>query len=165
MRNVPFDDPVLGGSQSEWLHNKVIGMKRHPFVLVSENAVAPGWVTEKIYQALAAGVVPVWIGPKPYPQRWEENYLLPFVPPDSVVLASSFPQLRDLATFLEHAATNATVYNRFHKWRKPIMFNRSQAILRRALGMSFEETPCRICQALHAGANTVLQQEQEQEQD
>lgn len=147
-RNVQADDPVLGGGQAEWLPNKMRGMRRHPFVLVSENALRPGWVTEKIYQALAAGVVPVWLPPTPSEPGWEDAYLLPIVPPHSVVLASSFPNLEALVRFLDRAASSARLYDRFHRWRD----NASHSILQRELEKAIEATPCRICQALHASS-------------
>ena len=147
MRNVPTRDPVLGTEQNAWLANKVKGMRRHPFVLVSENSAQPGWVTEKVYQALAAGVVPVWLGT---PRGWEEKYLIPAVPPNSVIIANQWPTLEALAKFLNRTANNESLYQRFHQWRhEAAAFNTSKLVLEQQLGIAFETTPCRICQKLH----------------
>ena len=148
MRNVPTTDPVLDTSQGHWLENKQIGMRRHPFVLVSENSAQPGWVTEKMYQALAAGVVPVWFGT---PRGWAEQFLFPLVPPGSVVDASRWPSLQALAQFLRNIAQNASAYEHFHRWRhEPDLVKESVEVLRRELAIAFEATPCRICQELHS---------------
>ena len=146
-RNVPPHDPVLSTDQSTWLTNKVIGMRRHPFALVSENSAQPGWITEKVYQALAAGVVPVWFGTPP---GWEEKYLLPIVPPHSVVVANHWPSLVALVEFLYRAVNDTALYERYHQWRHhQDAFRASRAILEQELTYSIEATPCRICQALH----------------
>lgn len=148
-RNVPLNDFAfnLNGSRTKW-QNKEIGMRRHPFALVSENSAYPGWVTEKVYQALAAGVVPVWIGT---PNGWAERYLLPIVPPGSVVVASQYPTLAALAQFITRAATNSTLYESLHSWRvNPQLLNKSIAVLRGELAIAFEATLCRACQELHA---------------
>lgn len=147
MRNIRPDDSILNTSQEDWQLNKQRGMKRHPFVLVSENSAQPGWVTEKVYQALAAGVVPVWFGT---PAGWAERYLFPLVPPNSVVDASSYRTPAQLAHFLRRAARNASIYESFHRWRhEPDLFATSVAILQRELSLAVEATPCRICQLLH----------------
>lgn len=147
MRNVAANDKVLSTDQVSWLPNKILGMRRHPFVLISENSAQPGWVTEKIYQAFAAGVVPVWFGTPP---GWEEQYLLPIVPPNSVVMANKFPTIALLVEFLHQAINTSAVYRRFHMWRQDPFFNMSRKILARELAISFETIPCRICQLLHS---------------
>ena len=147
-RNVPSNDRVLSADQSTWLANKVIGMRRHPFALVSENSAQPGWVTEKVYQALAAGVVPVWFGTPP---GWEEKHLLPIVPPHSVVVANHWPSLTALVAFLRRAVNNTHLYERYHQWRhQSDLFKTSRTILAQELAIAVEATPCRICQALHS---------------
>lgn len=146
-RNVAKKDPVLDNAPQHHLRNKDLGLRRHPFTLVAENSAHPGWVTEKVYQALAAGVVPVWMGSPP---GWAERYLLPIVPAGSVVVASQYPSLAALAHFLKRAATNATLYQDLHRWRHdPRLVRESIAMLRGELDIAFEATPCRICRVLH----------------
>ena len=153
-RTVPLRDPVLSSSEQNWLENKMLGMQKHPFVLVSENAAEPGWVTEKVYQGLAAGVVPVWFGT---PAGWAKQHLLPIVPLESVVDASNWATLKELAEFLHMASRTQRVYQRFHRWRHdPRMFNASVVVLKQQLAMAFESAPCRICMELHqAGRKQV----------
>ena len=127
-------------------------LRRHPFALVAENSPQPGWVTEKLYQAFQAGVVPVWLGTG---KRWVEMHLLPVIPPQSVVVAADFPSELALVQFLLRASRNASQYRRFHSWRR----NRraaSLSTLQRVYDASLDSVLCRVCRHLRETTKSTI---------
>ena len=90
------------------------GLKQHiissyTFYLAFENSNCYEYVTEKIYDALMAGAIPVYMGARNIDE---------FVPPNSYVDVSRFPVPSDLAVFLRSASSNQTILDFFHAWRK-----------------------------------------------
>jgi len=75
-------------------HNKVAQRDRwmnpcasRPFKLVAENIKEDWYVTEKVWDALGEGTIPVYWGPK---------QVKLFVPPDSILFADDFPSTQAL---------------------------------------------------------------------
>jgi hypothetical protein len=54
----PPDEPCYGGTPT----HKADVFPQHKFALVIENEAAPGWITEKLYDCLRCGVVPIYYG-------------------------------------------------------------------------------------------------------
>ncbi|CAG8526050.1 21759_t:CDS:2 [Dentiscutata erythropus] len=78
---------------------------RHPFYLAIENSNCDYYVTEKLQNALAAGVVPIVSGPKNYTHFLPTNH--------SAILLDDFPQPRDLALHLHYLLQNPKEYRKY----------------------------------------------------
>lgn len=81
---------------------------RYPFCLAFENSISPDYVTEKIFDALRAGSIPVYLGA---PNVGE------FVPPGSYIDAAAYPGARELGTHLRYLAAHPDEAAKYHAWR------------------------------------------------
>jgi hypothetical protein len=78
------------------------------FCLAFENSVAPDYVTEKIYDCLLAGVVPVYLG---------APNVVDFVPPGSFISADAYGGPKDLASYLYYLLARPDEYAKYFAWR------------------------------------------------
>jgi len=85
---------------------RVIG--RYAFCLAFENSIAPDYVTEKLFQPLLAGTVPVYLGA---PNAHE------FAPPHSFIRAGDYGGPRGLAAYLHHLTAHPDEYAAYLAWR------------------------------------------------
>ena len=82
-------------------------------------------VTEKIYDALIAGAVPVYLGAP----NIEE-----FVPSGSYIDVRSFSGPRELSQFLIEVANDPKRYEKFHEWRKQTVDGPAFNAMRNVIG-------------------------------
>nr|XP_054931162.1 alpha-(1,3)-fucosyltransferase C-like isoform X3 [Dermacentor andersoni] len=82
--------------------------KRYYFYLSLENAVCPDYVTEKLYNALHYGMVPVVMG----------RYSASLAPPGSCIDALQFASPERLAAYLKEVAADPTQYEAYFAWKK-----------------------------------------------
>eukprot|EP00026_Physarum_polycephalum_P006826 Phypoly_transcript_06879.p1 GENE.Phypoly_transcript_06879~~Phypoly_transcript_06879.p1 ORF type:complete len:516 (+),score=29.28 Phypoly_transcript_06879:56-1603(+) len=134
--------------------NNTYGVKRallenYPFVLTMENSITTDYVTEKFYQPLAHGSIPVYLGPKNSADFIPTKY-----DPDNPVYIDlrDWESLENLAFYLRVLASNETMWNRYHKWRQiPRAEREAKAIFfqwlekQNALGSS----TCTYCSFIH----------------
>lgn len=81
------------------------------FYLSFENSVHKDYITEKLFNALDLGAVPVVLGPS------RRNYER-FVPGDAFIHVDDFPSMRALATYLFFLHHNEASYLRYFGWRR-----------------------------------------------
>ena len=104
--NRHIEGPDLGGQTKR----ETIG--RYHFCLALENSIAPDYVTEKMFDALAAGTVPIYLG---------APNVAEFVPENSFIDAASFSTPEALATYLRHLVETPNAYEAYLAWRsKPL---------------------------------------------
>lgn len=84
--------------------------RRYKFTLAFENSFAPDYVTEKLYEPLTAGSVPVYRGSP------DVADLAPS--PDCYVDASRFSSAAELGAYLNHLDVEDDEYLAYHAWRE-----------------------------------------------
>lgn len=82
----------------------------YKFVIAFENAIAPDYVTEKFYDPLLAGTVPVYLG---------APNIAEFAPGDTSFLdVMKFENPKTLAAFINACYEDDALYNSFFDWKK-----------------------------------------------
>ena len=82
--------------------------KSYPFAIAFENTNCYDYVTEKLYDVLLAGAVPIYMG-APNVDEW--------VPAGSYIDARQFNGPTELASYLIALANDPEHYAEYHKWR------------------------------------------------
>lgn len=105
------------------------------FDLSFENTIEEGYVTEKPFDALIAGTVPVYLG--------DVEHLRSLLPhPKAAIFVSDFAGIPELAKYLAHLTTNETAYEEHREWRQTFQ-QASHVKSKPLLATSWE---CRVCQ-------------------
>ncbi|KAI5100971.1 alpha-(1,3)-fucosyltransferase 9-like, partial [Silurus meridionalis] len=104
------------------------------FYLSFENSNHKDYITEKLFNALTLGAVPVVIGPP------RDNYE-EFIPADSFIHVDDFKTPQELAEYLTLLDQNQTLYEQYFNWRKEFTAEGSYFGLEHA---------CRICQYIRS---------------
>lgn len=108
----------------------------YKFCIGFENSIAPDYVTEKFFDPLLAGSVPVY--------RGAPNAGL-FAPgPDAFIDVSDFSGPRQLAEFLVHLDHDDRAYRRYLAWRETGLSDRFRALLVRRGAEPF----CSLCRTV-----------------
>lgn len=137
---------IIQPGHSEWekLQRKREAIARYKFYLAFENTDEPGYVTEKVFDALYSGIVPVYLGSKK-----DCQLLMPS--PQSVIYVADFKHdMEKLGTFLKYLSQNNTAYEEYRNWRHGFTGISASPLVA-------ESWPCRVCHwaaAKHAGAPT-----------
>lgn len=126
---------VLGDGKTalESLLLKQKAISNYMFYLAFENSIEPGYVTEKVFDALIAGVVPVYLG-----ASQDCRKLLPH--PNAAIFLDTFDNnIPKLVTYLNYLAKNSTAYEEHRQWRT----NFSPVQMSQLMTKSW---PCRVCE-------------------
>ncbi|MDC3321028.1 glycosyltransferase family 10 fucosyltransferase [bacterium] len=112
------------------------------FYLSWENSICEDYVTEKFYNALRLGVIPVVLEGDWYDRLVPEGY-------DVFIRVSDYDTFEDLASRLVEIAKNRTLYESYFKWREISLKNLSPRFIKHVLNA---ESPwCDLCRKLHEG--------------
>ena len=90
----PNRDPLLTAARRAWrgqVASKSDTLCRYTFAICFENMVMQGWVTEKVFDCLVAGTIPVYLG-APDVERW--------VDPESFIDMRRFSNYEELREYL-----------------------------------------------------------------
>ena len=82
---------------------------QHLFMYAAENSGCAYYITEKVFHALLAGSVPVYVG--------DAASLKKLAPPHSVIYAADFADPAALAAHLQYLASNNSAYESYLAWR------------------------------------------------
>eukprot|EP00833_Pecoramyces_ruminatium_P008992 jgi/Orpsp1_1/1183024/evm.model.c7180000083548.1 len=99
----PEDDAT-----SAW-DTKMNTIRKYKFTLAFENSNDRDYVTEKFFQPLEAGSVPVFYG---------TSNIADFAPPHSFINANDFASAKELAEYLEFLDKNDAEYESYLEWKK-----------------------------------------------
>lgn len=92
--------------------SKIEALRRYPFTLAFENAIGTDYVTEKIFEPMWAGSIPVYLG---------APNVADFVPPDSYIDAGLHGGGVGLGAYLGYLSAHPEAAGRYHAWRqKPL---------------------------------------------
>lgn len=89
--------------------SKIALYAKYKFVIAFENSIQPDYVTEKLYDPLLAGAVPIYFGAPNI-----DGYL---PGDDCIVRADRFESPKALARYIERCYTDRNEYMRYHQWR------------------------------------------------
>jgi len=114
---------------------KIDAISRYMFNMAFENSIEPGYVSEKPFDAMMAGTVPVYLG--------DVEHLKSLLPhPKAAIFISDYPNIRSLVAYLAYLTTNQTAYEEHRNWR--YNFTVEKNLENKPL---LQTSPyCRICQ-------------------
>ena len=107
-------------------------LRRYPFYLAFENSNEEDYVSEKIFHALEAGVLPVYLG---------AANVAEFVPPRSVVQVADFDGVEKLAAHLQTLVREPERYLEYFQWKRRPLPDSFQ----RKFGFVATHAKCRLC--------------------
>ena len=94
----------------QWRPTKLRTIARYKFTLAFENSIAPDYVTEKFFDPLVAGSVPVYLG--------APNVELLSPGDHCFINTSDFQSPRALAEYLLAVAADPAAYDAFFEWKQ-----------------------------------------------
>jgi len=145
----PGMQPLSSGqTDAETLQLKQKALSNYLFYLAFENTIEAGYVTEKVFDSLKAGAVPVYLG--------DSNTCKKLLPhPKAAIFADDYvissqgdeASLRDLKAdrlikHLEYLASNETAYSEYLSWRTEFGGRARDRDLDPLVRTSW---PCRVC--------------------
>ena len=136
-----WKDFAVGDPRKE----KIALSTQHAFYFAAENSKCAYYNTEKVYQGLLSGSVPVYVG--------NAASLKPIVPPGSVIYADDFASPSALAAYLIKLVTNQTAYDAYLGWRHtPAALRALNDLLQLPKWEAShpQERACAVCEFLHA---------------
>ncbi|KAG0356311.1 4-alpha-L-fucosyltransferase [Podila minutissima] len=94
------------GDQGIWMLKKLKILSGYPFVFAAENSNCVGYVTEKIYNALEVGAIPIYMG---------ASDIADFVPEGSYVDVSKFKSFDEVVEYIKTVDRS-----QFYKWKEVV---------------------------------------------
>jgi hypothetical protein len=134
-------------SQKHYRSDLLQVVSRYKFYLAVENSNCLDYVTEKLFNALLAGVVPIVNGPR---QMYE-----PFLPlPDAALFLDEYPHPADLAARLNYLHHNDTAYAEMLRYKPGLGYHPpaelSEAFAtRNRVAMARYGVVCQMCIRAH----------------
>ena len=122
---------------------KVEAIRNYKIHLAFENGASLNFVTNKIYQAFEAGVLPVWMGTRDVSKA---------VPKGSYIDVADFDSPKSLALYLVKVLANDTLYQSYFEWKyKPF----DEEFEDRFRVLWTEPFNCRLCRYVDAYKNNL----------
>ena len=105
-RDIPIE--ILEKNGHDQQKTKVEVFKNYTFGLAFENSNCYDYVTEKIFDVLAAGAIPIYMGAPNVDQ---------YVPPNSYIDVRWFTSAAELVGYLHFITSDLTNLMAYHNWR------------------------------------------------
>lgn len=121
-----------GDDEPRWIQQRCV-TGQYKFYLAFENSQHKGYVTEKLWQALMMGSIPVYWGAP------DVTDLLPH--PDAIIRVSDFSSLKKLAEYIESLLTSPDAHEKHMQWRKQPLPDSFTKVFRTSVGGA----ACRLC--------------------
>ncbi|CAF0761017.1 unnamed protein product [Rotaria sordida] len=86
-------------------------LTKSKFYLAFESQTCTDYITEKLWRTLALGAIPIVSGPE------RENFMR-IAPPHSFIHIDDYTSDKQLAQTLNFIATNRSLYEKYHHWRR-----------------------------------------------
>lgn len=113
--------------------NKVEALKRYKFSLAFENSNEEDYVTEKFFQSLVAGSVPVVVG---------APNIQDFAPaPGAILHIKELKDINSVAKTMKHLAENPIAYNESLRWK----YDGPSDSFKALVDMAAVHSSCRLC--------------------
>eukprot|EP01040_Poterioochromonas_malhamensis_P001006 gene1006-1067_t len=108
-KNIP-EGVSLPKTKDRNLQIKRQAINRYAFTLAFENSIEDGYVTEKVFDALMAGTVPIYLG--------DSAHLKTLLPNSkAVIFVDDFSSLQELSVYIKSLLHNETAYEIHREWR------------------------------------------------
>jgi len=137
-----------GCTQPHW-DGKLCVIKQYKFYLAFENSIDVSYVTEKYWQTLYTGTVPVYIGAPnihefdPLYEPGPNGEVVPDWKPKSIIRVTDFKNAEELANFLKDLANDEERYNSYLAWKNVPPSPYFQKMINYTLDNDI--TSCRVC--------------------
>jgi hypothetical protein len=135
----------LSNSIPKGYRHKIRASSQYMFTFAAENADCAGYHTEKIYHALAAGSIPVYLGAKT---------ISSVVPSNSYIHYRDFENVSSLVEFMKRVANDRELYESFHEWRMKPIESRLVEVMKG--GHMHPQFACDICALAHQRPNHTV---------
>jgi len=114
----------------------------HRFTLAAENSICAYYHTEKVWHALLAGSVPIYIG---------ATTIKEYVPANSLIMVSDFPSIGALSDFLVSVGADKQKYDKFLEWRSKPLPENVRSKLQAEKKLLSGEWQCEMCRTFQRG--------------
>ncbi|UJR29854.1 hypothetical protein I4U23_017397 [Adineta vaga] len=121
-----------------WVAGKLELTNNYLFTIAIENSVSYDYITEKLWQPLLVGSIPIYLG-APNVDDW-----LP-CRTDCIIDLRKFATPKDAALFIKKVATNRTLYESYHQWRNEPIREKLQKMLNYFSSMRNYNLECVLC--------------------
>lgn len=115
--------------------------KDYKFYFSFENSICPDYVTEKFFNALKYGMVPVVLGPG-------REFYERLAPPHSFIHVNDFDNVGDLADYLVFLDEHPRIYGKYLEWRTRFEVDKE---------LYFRSAWCQLCQKLYEAQDSERQ--------
>jgi len=119
------------------MENKTAIMEQYLFHLAFENQNVDDYITEKLWLALEAGTLPIYLGAKNVKDH---------VPAHSIIVAEDFDSPQDLAEYLIRLTNDKSLYETYHTWR----YQHIDTAFANKYEFTNTHSTCRICKWAYA---------------
>jgi alpha-1,3-fucosyltransferase 10 len=109
--NPNWNQSTVPSDPATFAKQKLAIAREYLFTVAIENSLEYDYVTEKLWQPLAAGSVPIYLG-APNIDEW-----LPCSNYSCIINLRQFRTIRDAAHFINDLAQNKERYTQYHQWR------------------------------------------------
>jgi len=112
---------------------KLCIIRLYKFTLALENSIAPGYITEKLFQPLLVGSVPIYMGAPD---------VMTIVPHESSIISiSETSDIKNLSLHIHKLMKSSTLYGQYLQWRTSV----PSLGFRQSLRNGFHSLHCAVC--------------------